>query len=49
MAEAAVRKACPGRPPGTPLARVEMVERRLDAMLSAVRTLRAALHASTTR
>jgi hypothetical protein len=44
-AEEAVRMACPGRPPETPLARVEMMERRLDAMLSAVRTLRPALQA----
>lgn len=42
-AEEAVRKACPGKPPGTPLARLEMVEKRLDAMLAAVRTLRPAL------
>jgi hypothetical protein len=38
----AVRKACPGKPPATPLARLDMVERRLDAMLGAIRTLRPA-------
>jgi hypothetical protein len=42
-AEEAVRKACPGSPPETPLARLEMMETRLDAMLTAVRTLRPAL------
>jgi hypothetical protein len=42
-AEDAVRKACPGKPPATPLARLDMVERRLDAMLGAIRTLRPAL------
>jgi hypothetical protein len=42
-AEDVVRKACPGAPPGTPLARLDMIERRLDAMLTAVRTLRPAL------
>jgi hypothetical protein len=42
-AEDGVRKACPGKPPATPLARLDMVERRLDAMLAAVRTLRPAL------
>jgi hypothetical protein len=42
-AEDAVRKACPGKPPATPLARLEMMERRLDAMLASIHTLRPAL------
>jgi phage shock protein A len=42
-AEEAVRKACPGSPPETPLARLEMMETRIDTMLTAVRTLRPAL------
>ncbi len=42
-AEEAVRRACPGKPPATPLARLEMVEKWLDAMLGAVRALRPAL------
>jgi hypothetical protein len=44
-AEEGVRKACPGRPAETPLARLEMAEQRLGTMLSAVRTLRPALQA----
>jgi hypothetical protein len=44
-AEESVRNACPSRPPETPLARLEMMERRLEAMLRAVRTLRPALQA----